>query len=263
MSFILDNVLAAIGGTPLLRLDNIAKANGLHCNLLAKVEFMSPGGSVKDRIAKSMIEAAEKEGKLIPNKSIIIEPTSGNTGTFSQALLLLLLSLFCARHWARHDLCYQGTKMVSKPPPLLNTSDKGYSVIITLPNKMSLVRYLSICFSTFSYVIYQEKEAILRALGAHVVRTPTDAPWDSDESHIGTLKSCLLFLLYSSTLPGVARRLQREIPHAVILDQYQNVGIVIPSYTRSTLSNSSLFSRHSIRLLTNLPLVLKLSTLLL
>lgn len=50
-----------------------------------------------------------------------------------------------------------------------------------------------------------EKEALLRALGAHVVRTPTDAPWDSDESHI-----------------GVARRLQRKIPHGIILDQYRN-----------------------------------------
>ena len=48
--------------------------------LVAKVEYMSAGGSVKDRIAKRMVEAAEKEGKLIPGKSVVIEPTSGNTG---------------------------------------------------------------------------------------------------------------------------------------------------------------------------------------
>ena len=48
--------------------------------IVGKVEFMSAGGSVKDRIAKAMVEAAEKDGKLIPGKSVVIEPTSGNTG---------------------------------------------------------------------------------------------------------------------------------------------------------------------------------------
>ena len=50
--------------------------------LVGKVEFMSAGGSVKDRIAKAMVEAAEMNGKLIPGKSVVIEPTSGNTGVF-------------------------------------------------------------------------------------------------------------------------------------------------------------------------------------
>jgi len=116
---------------------------------------MSAGGSVKDRIAKRMVEAAEKEGKLVPGKSIVIEPTSGNTG--------IGLAMACAI--------------------------KGYSVIITMPDKMSL-----------------EKEASLRALGAEVVRTPTEAAWDSPESHI-----------------GVAQRLRDSIPNAIILDQYRNV----------------------------------------
>ncbi|KAG6854272.1 hypothetical protein C0991_008966 [Blastosporella zonata] len=116
---------------------------------------MSAGGSVKDRIAKAMVEAAEKEEKLIPGKSVVIEPTSGNTG--------IGLAMACAI--------------------------KGYAVIITMPNKMSL-----------------EKEAALRALGAEVVRTPTEAAWDSPDSHI-----------------GVAQRLQREIPYGIILDQYRNI----------------------------------------
>ncbi|PFH50269.1 hypothetical protein AMATHDRAFT_61471 [Amanita thiersii Skay4041] len=152
---ILDNALGAVGHTPLIRLDKVAKLHGLKCNLLGKVEYLSAGGSVKDRIAKAMVEAAEKEGKLIPGKSVVIEPTSGNTG--------IGLAMACAI--------------------------KGYSVIITLPNKMSL-----------------EKEATLRALGAEVIRTPTEAAWDAPESHI-----------------GVAKKLQREIPYAIILDQYKNV----------------------------------------
>jgi len=152
---ILDNVLDAVGNTPLIRLDKIRQAEGLQCNLLGKVEYTSAGGSVKDRIAKRMVEAAEREGKLVKGRSVVIEPTSGNTG--------IGLAMACAV--------------------------KGYSVIITMPNKMSL-----------------EKEAALRALGAEVVRTPNEAAWDSPESHI-----------------GVAQRLQKEIPGGIILDQYRNV----------------------------------------
>ncbi|KAJ7668290.1 tryptophan synthase beta subunit-like PLP-dependent enzyme [Mycena rosella] len=152
---ILDNALGAIGHTPLVRLDKVAAQLGLKCNLLAKLEFLSVGGSIKDRIAKAMIEAAESEGKLVPGQSVVIEPTSGNTG--------IGMAVACAI--------------------------KGYRCIITLPNKMSL-----------------EKEAALRALGAEVVRTPTEAAWDSPDSHI-----------------GVAKKLQRRIPGGIILDQYRNV----------------------------------------
>ncbi|ETW79055.1 hypothetical protein HETIRDRAFT_323504 [Heterobasidion irregulare TC 32-1] len=152
---ILNSALDAVGNTPLIRLDRIADHAGLKCNLLGKVEYTSAGGSVKDRIAKRMVEAAETEGKLIPGRSVVIEPTSGNTG--------IGLAMACAI--------------------------KGYSVIITMPQKMSL-----------------EKEAALRALGAEVVRTPTEAAWDDPESHI-----------------GVAKRLEKEIPGGIILDQYRNV----------------------------------------
>jgi len=74
-----QNASELIGKTPLLKLSNIEKKLGLKANLFAKVEFFNPTGSVKDRTALSMIESAEKEGKLKPN-SVIIEPTSGNTG---------------------------------------------------------------------------------------------------------------------------------------------------------------------------------------
>lgn len=65
--------------------------------IVGKVEYMSAGGSVKDRIAKAMVEAAEKEGKLIPGKSVVIEPTSGNTGNLDlteQGRLLLNASCY-------------------------------------------------------------------------------------------------------------------------------------------------------------------------
>ena len=76
---IYQNASQLIGNTPLLRLNNIEKKLNLNVTLLAKVEYFNPTGSVKDRIALSMIEDAEEKGK-IHNDTIIIEPTSGNTG---------------------------------------------------------------------------------------------------------------------------------------------------------------------------------------
>ena len=79
MSKIYTSADQLIGKTPLLELTHIEKALGLKAKLLAKLEYFNPAGSVKDRIAKAMIDDAEKSGKLKPN-SVIIEPTSGNTG---------------------------------------------------------------------------------------------------------------------------------------------------------------------------------------
>ena len=72
-----DTIIEAIGNTPLVRLHKTAR--GLRPELLAKVEFLNPGGSVKDRIGLGMIEAAEREGRLRPGGTIV-EGTSGNTG---------------------------------------------------------------------------------------------------------------------------------------------------------------------------------------
>ena len=72
-----DSVLDLIGNTPLVRLDRIGR--DLRCHLLAKLEYLNPGGSVKDRPALAMIDAAEAEGLLAPGGTIV-EPTSGNTG---------------------------------------------------------------------------------------------------------------------------------------------------------------------------------------
>ncbi len=97
-----DNVLGMIGHTPMVRVQKIASEEGVKCDLVAKCEFMSAGGSVKDRVALQMIEEAEKSGRIKPGDTLI-EPTSGNTGI--------------------------GLAMVA--------AIKGYRSVITLPEKMS------------------------------------------------------------------------------------------------------------------------------
>lgn len=105
MSKIYSSAAELIGSTPLVRLHNIEKEYGLKAQILAKLEYLNPAGSVKDRVAKAMIEDAEKSGALKPD-SVIIEPTSGNTGI---------------------GLC-------------LMAAVKGYRIIIVMPETMSVER---------------------------------------------------------------------------------------------------------------------------
>ncbi len=148
----LDNILDTVGGTPIVRLNKVTK--NLDCDIYAKCEFFNPGGSIKDRIGKHMLEMAEKEGRIKPGDTLI-EPTSGNTG----------IGL------------------------ALSAAVKGYKMIITMPEKMS-----------------KEKEVVLKSLGAKIIRTRTEAAWDEPDSHI-----------------EIAKKLNKEIPHSHILDQYSNV----------------------------------------
>lgn len=76
---IADSIVDVIGNTPMVRINNITKKEGIECEILAKCEFMNPGGSVKDRIARRMILDAEESGRLKPG-DVLVEPTSGNTG---------------------------------------------------------------------------------------------------------------------------------------------------------------------------------------
>ncbi|MDO4344038.1 MAG: cysteine synthase A [Eubacteriales bacterium] len=105
MSNIYQGILERIGNTPLMEAVNLKKELGLEARLLVKLEYFNPAGSVKDRVAKSMIETAEKEGKLKPGATII-EPTSGNTGIGLAAIAAV----------------------------------KGYRIILTMPETMSVER---------------------------------------------------------------------------------------------------------------------------
>lgn len=102
---IYSNITELIGGTPLLELTNYERKNGLKATILAKLEYFNPAGSVKDRIAQAMIDAAEASGALKPD-SVIIEPTSGNTGIGLAAV----------------------------------AASRGYRIILTMPETMSVER---------------------------------------------------------------------------------------------------------------------------
>jgi len=77
---IYDSITQTIGDTPIVRLDRLAQAKGIRANLLAKLEFFNPIASVKDRIGVAMIETLERDGRIAPGRTVLIEPTSGNTG---------------------------------------------------------------------------------------------------------------------------------------------------------------------------------------
>ena len=145
-----ENILQLIGKTPLVELRKYVAKRGAEAEIIAKVEFFNPGGSVKDRVALAMIEAAEKDGVLKPGGTII-EPTSGNTGV--------------------------GLSLVG--------AYKGYRVILTMPDTMSI-----------------ERRKLAAAYGTEIVLTP------GAEGMKGAIRK--------------AEELRDATPGAVILQQFEN-----------------------------------------
>ena len=145
-----ENILQLIGKTPLVELRKYVAKRGAEAEIIAKVEFFNPGGSVKDRVALAMIEAAEKDGVLQPGGTII-EPTSGNTGV--------------------------GLSLVG--------AYKGYRVILTMPDTMSI-----------------ERRKLAAAYGTEIVLTP------GAEGMKGAIRK--------------AEELRDATPGAVILQQFEN-----------------------------------------
>lgn len=148
MAGIVDDLTELIGNTPLVRLRRFSSSGG--AEILAKVEAFNPGSSVKDRIGLAMIEAAERDGHLAPGATII-EPTSGNTGI--------------------------GLALVA--------AIKGYHMILTMPDSMSV-----------------ERRKLLRALGAEIVLT------DGKQGMLGAMET--------------ARRLAERIPGSFVPGQFEN-----------------------------------------
>lgn len=147
---IYKSVLELVGNTPLVAVSNFSKKNNLQANLFAKLEYFNPAGSVKDRIAKAIIEDAEENGKLKAD-SVIIEPTSGNTGIGLAAV----------------------------------AASKGYRIIITMPETMSI-----------------ERRNLMKAYGAEVVLT------DGSKGMKGAIEK--------------ADDLAQEIPNSFIAGQFVN-----------------------------------------
>lgn len=151
MSKIINSALELIGNTPILKLNHYMTARQIeNATILAKLESMNPAGSAKDRVALSMIEDAEAKGLLKPGATII-EPTSGNTGIGLAAVAAL----------------------------------KGYRVVLTLPETMSI-----------------ERRTLLSAYGAEIILT------DGKAGMSGAIKK--------------AEELQKEIPDSIILGQFDN-----------------------------------------
>lgn len=201
MSRIAQNITELIGNTPLVRLNRVTE--GAAAEVLAKLEFQNPGGSVKDRIALSMIEAAEAAGRLGPD-TIILEPTSGNTG--------IGLAMVAAAKGYKCTLVMPDTMSIERRKLLraygaeliLTPGAEGMRGAIRVANEMAA--------ADPRYFIPQQFEnpanpAIHRRTTAEEIWRDTDGQLDIFVSGVGT----------GGTLTGVGEVLKPRLPHLKIV----------------------------------------------
>ncbi|MGH6674820.1 MAG: cysteine synthase A [Xanthobacteraceae bacterium] len=138
---IYDSIIDTVGDTPLVRLKKVAAEKGVKANLLAKLEFFNPIGSVKDRIGVSMIAAMEAAGKIAPGRSVLIEPTSGNTGialafvAAARGYRLILVMPESMSIERRKMLALLGAELVLTPAPqgMKGAIAKAHELASTIP----------------------------------------------------------------------------------------------------------------------------------
>lgn len=139
---IYDSITDTIGNTPIVRLTRLAKEKGVKANILAKLEFFNPTSSVKDRIGVSMIDQMEREGKITPGKSVLIEATSGNTGiglafvAAARGYKLILVMPESMSIERRKMLALLGAELVLTPAPqgMKGAIAKGEELLATIPH---------------------------------------------------------------------------------------------------------------------------------
>jgi len=196
---IYDSILDTVGATPLVRLSRLAAKHGVVADVLAKLEFFNPLSSVKDRIGKALIEAAEAEGKIAPDRTVLIEPTSGNTGialafvAAAKGYRLILTMPESMSIERRKMLKLLGAELVLTPAPqgMKGAIAKAEELLATTPG---------------AYVLQQFKNpanpAIHRATTAEEIWNDTAGKADILVAGVGT----------GGTLTGVAQVLKQRKP---------------------------------------------------
>ena len=194
-----ESVAELIGNTPLLELTNYERNHGLQARIVGKVEFVNPAGSVKDRIAKAMLDAAEAEGRLDEN-TVVIEPTSGNTG--------IGLAALCAARGNRIIICMPDTMSIERrnlmkaygAELVLTEGAKGMSGAIARAEELAAQIDNSIIAGQF---VNPANPAIHEATTGPEIWNATEGAVDIFVSGVGT----------GGTITGAGRYLKQQNPN--------------------------------------------------
>jgi cystathionine beta-synthase len=199
-----DNLLETIGNTPLIKLNNITK--GLKSTIWAKLEFMNPGGSVKDRISKYMVEKAEKEGKLKPGYTIV-ENSSGNTA-FGLAMVALQKGYKC-------KIVIRDTTSIEKIRMLQHLGAETILVDASLPpeDEKSYNNYAKIVAAETADSYYIDQHNNLANNEAHYKTTAPEI-WEQMD---GKIDYFIIGIGTGGTICGVAKYLKEKDPNIKVI----------------------------------------------